>query len=80
MSIEKEEPEEEQEIETRSYIEILVECPFCGGFVPDDFECLLCGHELLDDEPLSVKYVCSNCRSEVDENADVCPECAAEFY
>ncbi len=82
MSAETEEQEELEEEPTKekSYIEILVECPFCGGFVPDDFECLLCSQELLEDEPLSVKYVCSNCRSEVDESVDECPECGAEFY
>ncbi len=60
------------------FIEILVECPFCGGYVPDDFECLKCGSEIL--EQIGDEYtifICSVCRSEVTDGAEYCPSCDA---
>jgi len=62
------------------YIEELIECPFCGGFVPDEFECILCGEEILESEMvLRTKTVCSKCRTEVNEDSQSCPECEVEF-
>ncbi len=62
------------------YIEELIECPFCGGFVPDEFECVLCGEELLDTEmETRTKLVCSHCSAEVEANDGSCPDCGAVF-
>ncbi len=62
------------------YIEELIECPFCGGFVPDEFECIQCGEELLDTEmETRTKLVCSRCGHDVDADADRCPNCDAVF-
>ncbi len=62
------------------YIEELIECPFCGGFVPDEFECIKCGEEILDTElDLRTKPVCSKCGVSVEENSDKCPSCGAVF-
>lgn len=68
-------PEEEV-----GYVEVMVECPFCGAYVPDDFECIKCGAEILEsteDEPH--KYVCSECGMEVDELSEECPNCGVNF-
>ncbi len=66
--------------EKEGYIEELIECPFCGGFVPDEFECILCGEEILQTElDVRTKTACSRCGSEVDEEADECFECGAVF-
>lgn len=62
------------------YIEELIECPFCGGFVPDEFECIKCGEEILNtDLDVRTKTVCSRCGSEVKEDADQCSNCGAVF-
>ncbi len=62
------------------YIEELIECPFCGGFVPDEFECILCGEEILNPDMVGkTKSVCSRCGTEVKEEADSCPYCGAVF-
>ncbi|MFP4000325.1 MAG: hypothetical protein ACLFU5_00280 [Thermoplasmata archaeon] len=62
------------------YIEELIECPFCGGFVPDEFECILCGEEILETElDVRTKTVCSRCGAEVEEDAIRCPDCEALF-
>ncbi|MGM0510277.1 MAG: double zinc ribbon domain-containing protein [Thermoplasmatota archaeon] len=61
------------------FIDVLIECPFCGGFVPDDFQCLKCGAEIFEGEEESVIYVCSECREEVDEDAEKCPHCGTVF-
>jgi len=66
--------------EKRGYIEELIECPFCGGFVPDEFECILCGEEILETElDGRTKTACSRCGSEVQEGADKCSECGTVF-
>jgi len=68
------------EEEGTSYIEILVECPFCAAYVPDDFECLKCGHEIFESvEDDSVKYVCSSCGMEVEFDQLECPNCGSSF-
>ncbi len=66
--------------EMKGYKEELIECPFCAGFVPDEFECILCGAEILDDEIEGrTKLVCSKCGSEVDEKKSSCSECGIRF-
>ncbi|MFW6141829.1 MAG: double zinc ribbon domain-containing protein [Candidatus Saliniplasma sp.] len=62
------------------YIDILIECPFCAAYVPDDFECLKCGHEIFESaEEDSVKYVCSSCGIEVEFEEDECPNCGVQL-
>lgn len=62
------------------YIEELIECPFCGGFVPDEFKCILCGEEILDTDIVGrTKLACSRCGTEVKEDAESCPKCGAVF-
>jgi len=62
------------------YIEELIECPFCGGFVPDEFECILCGEEILETDIVGrTRTVCSICGAEVKEEAESCPKCGALF-
>ncbi len=62
------------------YIDILIECNFCGGLVPDDFECIKCGAELLEDDPeAELIYVCSVCRADVNEDAAYCSGCGTIF-
>lgn len=69
-----------EEDRKEGYIEELIECPFCGGFVPNEFKCILCEEELLDTEmDTRKKMVCSHCGEEVDESDDACPECGAVF-
>ncbi|MFP3872279.1 MAG: zinc-ribbon domain-containing protein [Candidatus Natronoplasma sp.] len=69
--------EEDQE---EGYIEEMIECPFCGAFVPNEFDCIMCGEEILETEVNGrTKFVCSNCQTEVDEEAEMCPECGASF-
>ncbi len=64
--------------ENVGYVEVLVECPFCGGFVPDDFECLKCGTEILEEMDYEqMKFICSQCREEVEDDTDICPSCDA---
>jgi len=66
---------EKEEEDDTGYIDVLIECPFCGGFVPDEFQCIKCGTEIFEGEEESIKYVCSNCREEVDEDDKKCPHC-----
>jgi len=62
------------------YIEELIECPFCGGFVPDEFECILCGEEILETDMVGrTRLVCSRCGTEVKEEIERCPECGTTF-
>ncbi|MEF8873740.1 MAG: hypothetical protein V5A88_03600 [Candidatus Thermoplasmatota archaeon] len=69
-----------EEDRKEGYIEELIECPFCGGFVPNEFECVLCGEEILETEISGrTKTVCSNCRTEVSEEAEECPNCDTIF-
>ncbi len=69
-----------EEDRKEGYIEELIECPFCGGFVPNEFKCILCEEELLDIEmDTRKKMVCSYCGEEVDESEEECPECGAIF-
>ncbi|MBS3781339.1 MAG: hypothetical protein KGY66_07460 [Candidatus Thermoplasmatota archaeon] len=64
----------------KGYVEELIECPFCSGFVPDEFECILCGEEILETEvPGKTKLVCSRCGSKVKKDSESCPECGAVF-
>ncbi len=64
--------------EELGYIEVLIECPFCGGYVPDDFECLKCGSEILKEtEYEQMLFICSKCRDEVTDDAEECPNCRA---
>ncbi len=68
------------EEEESGYIEILIECPFCAAYVPDDFECLKCGQEIF--EPVqeeNTKYVCSSCRIEVEIDQEECLNCGMVF-
>lgn len=66
----------EEEEELYGYIEVMVQCPFCKAYVPDDFECLKCGAEMFEPiEEESTRYLCSNCGEEVDERAEECPSC-----
>ena len=68
------------EEEDTDYIEVLVECPFCTAYVPDDFECLKCGHEIFESvEDDYVEYVCSSCGMEVEFNQTECPNCRTIF-
>ncbi len=70
-----------EEEEETGFIETMIECPFCGGEIPDDFECILCGEELLDtEEDFEIKFVCSSCGKPVDENSAECPHCGIKFY
>ncbi len=69
----------EEDIE-EGYIEELIECPFCSGFVPDEFKCILCGEEILErDMVRRTKLACSRCGTEVKDGAERCPECGAVF-
>ncbi len=69
----------EEEVNT-GYIELVTECPFCGGVIPDDFECIKCGAELLEErEDEKHRYVCSICRKVIDEDVISCPHCDASF-
>lgn len=69
-----------EEDKEEGFIEELIECPFCGGFVPNEFECSLCGYELVELEiDGRTKFTCSNCRAEVDEERDECPSCGTLF-
>ncbi len=62
------------------YVEVLVECPFCGGYVPDDFECLKCGSEIMEETDYEqMMFVCSICREDVGDGADECEYCGAEL-
>jgi len=62
------------------FIEELVECHFCAGFIPDEFKCILCGEDLLDTEMTTrTKTVCSNCRTDVNEDAEECLNCGTAF-
>ncbi|MFO8109591.1 MAG: hypothetical protein R6U17_03580 [Thermoplasmata archaeon] len=64
--------------EELGYIEVLIECPFCGGYVPDDFECLKCNSEILEEvEYEQMLFICSKCREEVMEDTEQCPHCGA---
>lgn len=66
--------------EESGYIEILVECPFCAAYVPDDFECLKCGHEIFETSDQDTeKYVCSSCGIEVEFDLSECPNCEVLF-
>ncbi len=68
------------EEENPGYIDILVECRFCGGLVPDDFECIKCGAELLEEEHDGIMiYACSICREHIEEDTLVCPRCGTRF-
>ncbi|MFO7793300.1 MAG: hypothetical protein R6W73_10055 [Candidatus Saliniplasma sp.] len=68
---------EEEEL---GYIEMLVECPFCAAYVPDDFECLKCGYEIFESQDEeSVKYVCSSCGIGVEFDFEECPNCGVHF-
>lgn len=69
-----------EEERKEAYIEELIECPFCGGFVPNEFECILCEEELLDvDMERRKKMICSYCTEEVDETYEECPGCGSDF-
>ncbi|MEF8834552.1 MAG: zinc-ribbon domain-containing protein [Candidatus Thermoplasmatota archaeon] len=69
-----------EEDDNEGYIEELIECPFCGGFVPDEFECILCGEEILDTDKVGkTKLVCSRCGAEIEEETESCPDCGALF-
>ncbi|GEM_PF-1743347 len=69
-----------EEDQKEGYIEELVECPFCGAFVPNEFECIMCGEEMLDVEMNGrTKTVCSNCRTEVSTEAEECLNCGTVF-
>lgn len=71
----------EEEEEETGFIETMIECPFCGGEIPDDFECIFCSEELLDtEEDFEIKFVCSSCGKTVDETAEECPHCGIRFY
>lgn len=66
--------------EEKGFKEELIECPFCAGFVPDEYECILCGEEILEDEIEGrTKLVCSRCRTDVDEEHEECPNCGVKF-
>ncbi len=66
--------------EKTGYIELVTECPFCGGLIPDDFECIKCGAELLEErEDEKLMYVCSSCRKVVDDDVHSCPHCNTSF-
>lgn len=68
------------EEEKSGFIEVLVECPFCAAYVPDDFKCLKCGQEIFEPvEDELTKYVCSNCSIEVDFDQETCPNCETVF-
>jgi len=68
------------EEEESGYIEILIECPFCAAYVPDDFECLKCGYEIFESvEEDSTKYVCSSCGIDVDLDQEKCSNCGTLF-
>lgn len=69
----------EEDKET-GYIDILIECRFCGAMVPDDFECIKCGTELLEEaDEGKVYYACSVCRAKVDDDVLSCPGCNTSF-
>lgn len=71
---------ETEEERREAYLEELIECPFCGGYVPNEFECILCEEELLESEmETRKKTVCSYCNEDVDETDDECPRCGAIF-
>ncbi len=73
-------PESQGEEEKTAYIEVFMVCPFCGGLVPDDFECIKCGAKVLEtQEEEETSFVCSNCSEMVDEDAERCPSCSAHF-
>ena len=66
--------------EVLGYIDVLIECPFCGGLVPDDFECLKCRSEMLHERTEDdLIYACSVCRKPVDESMSACPNCKTPF-
>ncbi len=68
------------EDEETGYVEVLIECPFCKAYVPDDFECIKCGAEILNaDETENFKLICSECRGEVEGEPDECPHCSVEI-
>ncbi len=67
--------------EVGGYMEILTECPFCGGLVPDDYVCIKCGQEILDErDEDKLVYACSICRYVLDDDVIECPNCKASFY
>jgi len=71
---------EEEKERPEGYIEELIECPFCGGFVPNEFRCILCEEELLDTEmDTRKKTVCSHCGEVVEKTDDECIGCEAIF-
>ncbi|MFW6040338.1 MAG: double zinc ribbon domain-containing protein [Thermoplasmatota archaeon] len=63
--------------EDEGYIDILIECPFCSAYVPDDYECLRCGTPIFEPEKRPIKYVCSRCGNEVKESEDKCLNCGS---
>lgn len=66
--------------EEEGYMDVLIECPFCGAYVPDDYECLMCRSELFEEiEDSSYKYICSRCGTEVNETLDKCSNCGLKF-
>lgn len=72
-------PEEEKEEET-GYLEILIRCPFCRAYVPDDFQCIECGAEILNaDETEYYEMICSECQGEVEDEPEECPHCSVEL-
>lgn len=79
MELSSEVIDDDEEEGDAAYIDILIECPFCGGFVPDDYECLKCGAEIFEEEEAAFKYVCSECRKEVDERDEECPHCGVQL-